>query len=246
MNAPWPDPVTVKQLEEAFVQKFQYLPDKDIHAEMKQHGAGSAEQFVLNNMLEDRRRKAEAAAREEFSKKYEQAERHHRNAKRLAWTAAVISIVSAAAAMSSAWFAWHAPQPLVASAPTPSVVVLPSPASAPPPAAAPVANPIEYISCRQSKLDADGVVRMTIRNNNGFPIRNISLRIVFMPASRAVSQPLYQFQWFIPELIQSGEDLEFSAADASPSANVLASHAHDSTDEWIAKPEFISAESLPK
>jgi hypothetical protein len=245
MNGPRPDPVMVKQLEEAFIQKFQYLPDKDIYAEMKQHSAGSAEQFVLNNMLEDRRRKAEAAAREQFNKKHEQAERHHREAKHLAWGAAGISVVGALAAMLSAWFALHPPYPPVAPAPTPSVVVAsPSPAPAPPVASAP--NPVEYISCRQSKLDGDGAVRMTIRNNNGFPIRNISLRIVFMPASRSVSEPVYQFQWFVPELIQSGEDLEFTAMDASPNSNILASHSHDSTDEWFPKPEFTSAESMSK
>src|SRR5262249_49022059 len=135
-----------------------------------------------------------------------------------------------------------------APASTLSVVASPPPAPALAPALAPgpAPNPVDYISCRQTKLDGDGSVRMTIRNNNGFPIRNISLRIVFMPASRAVSQPVYQFQWFIPELIQSGEDLEFTAVDASASSNILASHSHDSTDEWIAKPEFISAESVPK
>jgi len=245
MNGQQPDPVRVKQLEVAFIQRFQYLPDKDIYAEMKQHGAGSAEQFVLNNILEVRRRKAEAAASEQFNKKHEQAERHHREAKHLAWGAAAISVVSALAAMLSAWFALHPPYPPVAPAPTLSVVVA-SPSPTPAPTLAPASNAVDYISCRQTKLDGDGAVRITIRNNNGFPIRNISLRIVFMPVSRVVSEPVYQFQWFVPELIQSGEDLEFTAVDASSSSNILASHSHDSSDEWIAKPEFISAESVSK
>jgi hypothetical protein len=129
MNGTATDPVRVKQVEETFIPKFQYLSDEDIYTEMRRYEPGTAEQFVLNNILEDRRRKAEAAAREEFNKKYEQAERHHREAKHLAWGAAGISVVSALAAIVSAWFAWHPPQQRVAPTPTPPVVASPSPAS---------------------------------------------------------------------------------------------------------------------
>ena len=230
--------MNTKEELDAFRDRFLKYPDAFIEAQIRNGTLDNAHREVLLSMLDERRRAAVKAEQQ----RYDQAERHHREAKGLAWTAAIISVVSALAALISALFAWHPPQPPqppVAPAPTPLVVVAsPSPAR--------VSNPVDYISCRQTKLDEDGAVRMTIRNNNGFPISNISLRIVFMPASRVVSEPVYEFQWFIPELIQSGEDLEFTAADASSSSNILASHSHDSTDEWLAKAEFISAESVPK
>lgn len=234
--------MNAKEELDAFRERSLKYSDAFIEAQIRNGNLDNAHREVFVSILNERRRAAVKAEQQ----RYDQAERHHREAKRLAWTAAVISVVSALAALISALFAWHPPYPPqlpVAPAPTPLVVVTsPSPA----PALAPGPNPVEYISCRQTKLDGDGAVRMTIRNNNGFPIRNISLRIVFMPASRAVSEPVYQFQWFVPELIPSGEDLEFTAMDASPSSNVLTSHSHDSTDEWFPKPEFISAESVPK
>src|SRR5262245_61781608 len=223
--------------------KFESLPDSRLETEMQRWPAGGAEQRLFRGMLDERKRKANEPEQRRFDQAYEQIERHHREPKRLAWGAASISIVSALAAIVSAWFAWHPPQPPVAPAPTVSVVIA-SPSPAPAPAQA--LNPVDYISLRRTTLDENGAVRMTIRNNNGFPIRNVSLRIVFMPISRVVSEPVYQFQWFIPELIQSGEDLEFTAVDGNLSSNVLASHSHNSTDEWSAKPEFISAESVPK
>jgi hypothetical protein len=84
---------------------------------------------------------------------------------------------------------------------------------------------------------------MTIRNNNAFPVRNIALRIAFTPFSRVVPQPVYRFDWFIPDLIMPGSDYEFTAVDRS-GANVLGLHAHGSADQWVAKPEFISAERV--
>jgi hypothetical protein len=221
--------------------KFESLPDSRLETEMQRWPAGGAEQRLFRGMLDERKRKANEPEQRRFAQAYEQMERHDREAKHLAWGAAGISIVSALAAMVSAWFAWHPPQPPVAPAPTPSVVI-----ASPSPAPAATLNPADYISLRRTTLDERGAVRMTIRNNNGFPIRNVSLRIVFLPVSRVVSEPVYQFQWFIPELIQSGEDLEFTAVDGNSSSNILASHSHNSTDEWSAKPEFISAESVRK
>jgi len=229
--------MNTKEELEAFRDRFLRYSDEFIEGQIRNGTLDSAHREVLVGILDDRRRAAIKAEQQ----RYDQAERHQREAKRLAWTAAVISVVSASAALISALFAWHppqAPQPPIAPAPTPSVVASPSPTPAP--------NPVDYISCRQTKLDQDGTVRMTIRNNNSFPIRSISLRIVFTPVSYLVSEPVYQFRWFIPELIQSGEDLEFTAVDTSPSSSILTSHSHDSADEWVAKPEFISAESLPK
>ena len=107
------------------------------------------------------------------------------------------------------------------------------------------ANPVEYISLRETILEKPGIVRITIRNNDAFPIRNISLNITFTPATRVVPQPVYRIQWFIPDLIQSGSDYEFTAVDTS-GANVLGSHVSGSGDEWIPKPEFTSAESVTK
>jgi hypothetical protein len=229
--------MNTKEELEAFRDRFLRYSDEFIEAQIRNGSLDNAHREVLVGIIDERRR---AVVKVE-QQRCDQAERHHQDAKRLAWTAAVISVVSALAALISAWFAWHRPQPPqppVSPAPTPSVVASPSPTPAP--------NPVDYISCRQTKLDEDGTVRMTIRNNNGFPIRSISLRIVFTPVSYLVSEPVYQFRWFIPELIQSGEDLEFTAVDASPSSSILASHSHDSNDEWVAKPEFISAESVPK
>jgi hypothetical protein len=224
--------------------KFESMPDSRLETEMQRWPAGGAEQRLFRGMLDERKRKANEPEQRRFDQAYKQMERHHREAKHLAWGAAGISIVSALAAMVamvSAWFAWHAPQQPVMPAPTPLVVI-----TSPSPAPAPALNPVDYISLRRTTLDEGGAVRMTIRNNNGFPIRNVSLRIVFLPVSRVVSEPVYQFQWFIPELIKSGEDLEFTAVDGNSSSNILASHSPKSTDEWSAKPEFISAESVPK
>jgi hypothetical protein len=229
--------MNTKEELQTFRDRFLRYSDEFIEAQIRNGSLDNAHREVLLNIIDERRRAAVKAEQQ----LYDQAERHHQEAKGLAWTAAVISVVSALAALISALFAWHSPQPLqppVAPAPTPSVVASPSPTPAP--------NPVDYISCRQTKLDEDGTVRMTIRNNNGFPIRSISLRIVFTPVSYLVSEPVYQFRWFIPELIQSGEDLEFTAVDASPNSSILASHSHGSADEWVAKPEFISAESVPK
>ncbi len=225
--------MNTKEELEALRDRFRDYSDAFIEDQIRSGSLDSTQRQVFVSILDERRVAIKAE-----QQRYEQAERHHREAKRLTWTAAVISILSAAAALLSAWFAWHPPQLPVAPAPTPSVVASPSSTPAP--------NPVGYISCRQTNLDEDGTVRMTIRNNNGFPIRNISLRIFFTPVSYPVSEPVYQFQWFIPELIQSGEDLEFTAVEASLSSSILASHSHDSTDEWVAKPEFISAESVPK
>ena len=229
--------MNTKEELEAFRDRFLKYPDAHIEAQIRNGSLDNAYREVLVSIIDERRR----AARKAEQQRYDQAERHHREAKGLAWTAAVVSVLSALAAFISALFAWHSPhrlQPPVAPAPTPLMIATPSPSPAP--------NPVAYISCRQTKLDEDGAVRMTIRNNNGFPIRNISLRIVFTPVSYPVLEPVYQFQWFIAELIQSGEDLEFTAVDANPSSSILASHSHNSTDEWVAAPKFMSAESVPK
>jgi len=229
--------MNTKEELEAFRDRFLKYPDTFVETQIRNGSLDNAHREVLESILDERRRAAVKAEQQ----RYHQAERHHREAKALAWTAAVISVVSALAALISALFAWHPPQPPqppVAPTPAPPVVEARFPTPSP--------NPVDYISCRQTKLDEDGSVRMTIRNNNGFPIRNISLRIVFTPVSYPVLEPVYQFQWFIAELIQSGEDLEFTAVDANPSSSILASHSHNSTDEWVAAPKFMSAESVPK
>jgi hypothetical protein len=80
---------------------------------------------ILDELLQEKRREEEQPER----RRYEQAERHHREAKLIAWTAAVFSAVMALAAAVSAWFAWHPPQPPAGPAPTPPTVTSPSPTS---------------------------------------------------------------------------------------------------------------------
>jgi hypothetical protein len=108
--------------------------------------------------------------------------------------------------------------------------------------AAPV-NPTQNLSLRSTVLDPGGIVDMTIRNNNAFPVRNIFLHIIFKPVTRAVTEPVYSFDWSIPDLISPGSDYQFTAID-SAHPQILPPHAHGSSDEWIPQPQFISAEAV--
>jgi hypothetical protein len=130
MNGPEPDPERVRQVEESFIPRFRNLPDKDIHDEMRRYMPNSVEQLVLSRMLEERRRAAQALERKLFEQIYEQTERHHRESKRSAWIAAVVSLIGAAASWGSVWFSWysqtHRLQPPAATA-TPPTIASPSP-----------------------------------------------------------------------------------------------------------------------
>jgi hypothetical protein len=110
--------------------------------------------------------------------------------------------------------------------------------------AAPV-NPTQNLSLRSTALDSGGKVDMTIRNNNAFPVRNVSLHIIFTPATRAVTEPVHSFDWSIPDRILPGSDYQFTAVD-SAHPQILPSHARRSSDEWIPQPQFISAEAVSR
>jgi hypothetical protein len=82
---------------------------------------------ILREMIEERRRAADAPKRERFEKVYEQTERHHREGKRSAWIAAVVSLIGAAAAWASVLFqTCHRSEPTAAHA-NPPAVTTPSP-----------------------------------------------------------------------------------------------------------------------
>jgi len=120
-------PEEVAKLEAELRKQFRDSTPQQVQTQMDKQTPDSDERRILREIREEKRRAEEAPAQERFDKTYEQAERHHREARRLAWTAAVISIVSAFAAAVSAWFAWHPPQPPAGPAPTPPVVASPSP-----------------------------------------------------------------------------------------------------------------------
>jgi len=79
-------------------------------------------QQILRDLIAEKRRAADAPERERFEKDYEQRERHHRESKRAARIAAVISIIGALASWAGVWFQTHHSQPAAAPAsPTPAV-----------------------------------------------------------------------------------------------------------------------------
>jgi hypothetical protein len=112
-------------------KEFRGRPVAEIEAKIKDFDSvtGADQRDLLRRLAEEERAAADKPARQRFDKIYEQAERHHREAKCIAWTAAVISVLSAVAALISAWFAWHPPQPPAGPAPTPPAVTSPSPTS---------------------------------------------------------------------------------------------------------------------
>jgi len=85
---------------------------------------------VLREMIEEKRRAADQPEREQFEKSYEQKEQHHREGKRSAWIAAVVSLIGAAAAWASVLFqTCHRSEPTVAPA-SPPAGTTPSPTQA--------------------------------------------------------------------------------------------------------------------
>jgi hypothetical protein len=104
--------LSVERLEELLTRKVPAVPPQV----WKEH------QQILREMIEEKRRAADAPGRQRFEKDYEQKERHHSEGKRAARIAAVISIIGALASWAGVWFQTHHPQPPTASvSPTPAV-----------------------------------------------------------------------------------------------------------------------------
>jgi hypothetical protein len=88
-------------------QRFKDYPDSIIEKAIQSGDRDNAERQVLVDILAERRRKAEQAE----TRRYDQTERHHKEAKRLAWTAAVISIIGALASWAGVLIQSHRSSP---------------------------------------------------------------------------------------------------------------------------------------
>ena len=108
------------------------------------------------------------------------------------------------------------------------------------PTTAPLAA-TQNIGLRSTVIVPPGVAKITIRNNNPFPVRNVLLLVKCMPAFRYSAQPVHTFEWVIPDLIMPGNDYEISAIDAQNTA-ILAEHKRGSADEWIPTIEVLRVE----
>src|SRR5438067_972774 len=108
---------SVERLKELLTRKVPAVPPQL----WKEH------QKILREMIEEKRRAADAPERERFEKDYEQKERHHRESKHAARIAAVISIIGALASWAGVWFQTHHSQPPAAPVSSTTAVTTPTP-----------------------------------------------------------------------------------------------------------------------
>lgn len=94
------DDATLKEFE----KHYRDLSDVRIEAEMERWLPDSDRRQILVNIIAERRKAGKAAEKERFDKAYTQAERHHRDLKRSARIAAVISVLGALASWASVWY----------------------------------------------------------------------------------------------------------------------------------------------
>src|SRR5206468_12417612 len=85
---------------------------------------------VVREMIDEKRRAADAPEQERFAASYEQKERHQRELKRVARIAALVSIIGAAASWAGVWFQWHHSEAPAAPASLLPAVASPSPTQA--------------------------------------------------------------------------------------------------------------------
>ena len=104
---------------------------------------------------------------------------------------------------------------------------------------------VHNVGLRSTVIESSGIARITIRNNNPYPVRNLQLVIKCFPANRLSVQPVHKFTWFVPDLILPGNDYTVSAIDAN-NATILAAHSRGTPDEWIPTIEVVSAEAVNK
>jgi hypothetical protein len=89
----------------------------------------SQAQQILRDLIVEKRHAADAPERERFEKDYVQRERHHREGKRSAWIAAIISLIGALASWGSFWFQTHHSQPTATPVQSTPAVASPTPAT---------------------------------------------------------------------------------------------------------------------
>jgi hypothetical protein len=89
-------------------ERFKDYPDSIIEKQIQSPNLNNAQRQVFVEILAERRHNAEQAE----NRRYEQTERHHKEAKRLAWTAAVISIIGALASWSGVLIQSHRASPV--------------------------------------------------------------------------------------------------------------------------------------
>jgi hypothetical protein len=84
-----------------------------------------------------------------------------------------------------------------------------------------------------------GLTHVTIRNNNTFPVRNVSVQIHFLSkSSGGVQHPL---KWTVSDLILPATDYEIEAIEAA-NPQIFVSHGSGSADEWIPWAEILNAD----
>ena len=101
----------------------------------------------------------------------------------------------------------------------------------------------QYIRLRSTRIES-GVAKIAIRNNNPFPVRNISLVVKCLPAFRSNSErPVHTFNWFVEDLIMPGTDYLVEAFDAK-NTKALVGHEGTATDAWIPAAEVLRLEAV--
>jgi hypothetical protein len=89
----------------------------------------------------------------------------------------------------------------------------------------------------------DGVAHITIRNNNPYPIRGISITVEYYRVNKKSAPPEHTQGAFLEALIMPGQEFEFDNYDPDASSR-LVPHSHGMPDEWIAVPRFEYAERV--
>jgi len=89
----------------------------------------------------------------------------------------------------------------------------------------------------------DGATHITIRNNNPYPIRGISVTVKYYAKKEKLDSPEHTGGAFVEGLIMTGQELEFDLSDSSD-PSLLIRHGHGMPDEWIAIPSFDYAERV--
>ena len=96
-----------------------------------------------------------------------------------------------------------------------------------------------------STVIRDGIARITLRNNNPFPIRNLNLEIDYTSATRETRGPVFVHRHFVKSLILPGQEYEVDTFD-STNPSVLAPHSSGMPDEWIPQFRVLSLEIIQK
>jgi cytochrome c-type biogenesis protein CcmH/NrfG len=116
---------------QAFKKHCQDASIEELQKRLNQLPLGAREyKSVVREVIEEKRRAADAPEQERFAASYEQKERHQRELKRVAQIAALVSIIGGAASWTGVWFQWHHSQAPTAPASLSPAVASPSPTQA--------------------------------------------------------------------------------------------------------------------